>query len=270
MRFLGLDISSSSTGWSIVDVDNGSKKLVEYGLISPMGNMGVTQRLYFFGNELKKLIDKFMPNEIAVEETVLVRGPKIMRTLSRFSGVALFLAYTFQKREIPSYEPAMWKKSLGIKGNAKKPEIQLKICEAFGLVDQVKINKYLEELAEIEKNEKEMDSTISKELKMLEKDIIKSELELKKNSRDFKKLKKKEITQALTDALAQQEKDFLAKKEVLKGKKKQCAEASRDIVKRYEKMSIDIYSDSGVNADIADSLGITLKAIHDYESARKK
>lgn len=263
MRFLGLDISSTSTGWCVVDVNDSTKALVEYGLICPVGGMGVTQRLYFFGNELKKIIDKFAPNQIAAEETILVRGPKIMRTLSRFSGVALFLAYSYQKNEIPVFEPSMWKKSLCISGSAKKPEVQLKVCEAFGLIDKMKIDKYLEELREIQKDEKNIDITISKEFKLLEKDVEKSDLDFKKSSREYKRLKKKEITESMTTALSTQELELVAKKENLKIKKKQCAEAFRDIVKRYEKMSIDVYSDSGVNQDVADSLGVALKAIRD-------
>jgi Holliday junction resolvasome RuvABC endonuclease subunit len=267
MRFLGLDISSTSTGWSVVDVDDTHiKKLVEYGLICPVGGMGVTQRLYFFGNELKKIIDKFLPNEIAAEETVLVRGPKIMRTLSRFSGVALFLAYSYQKREIPCYEPSMWKKALGIKGSAKKPEIQLKVCEAFGLMDKIKIDKYLEDLVKIETDEKQIDITISKEMKLVDNEVKKAEEDLKKSTREFKRLKKKEQDTNKMLVLNAQEAELLKKKDYLKAKKKQCAEAFRDIVKRYEKISMDVYSDCGINADIADSLGVTLKAILDHES----
>ena len=276
-RFLGLDISSSSTGWNIVEVRGKSQHLVEYGLISPVGSMGVTQRLYFFGNELNKLIEKFQPHEIAVEETILVRGPKIMRTLSRFSGTALFLAYSYQKREIATYEPSSWKKNLGLKGNAKKPEIQLKVCERFDLIDRYKIGEYqliLDDLIEKEKRyKKESTLNVKKEeanLKYLEKVIKKDKSDLKKAEKFASKkrgLSEEEIEERQEsyklqeDFFKQKEINFKKEKEDFKQRKKEYRDVLREISKGFEKVSIDIYSDSGINADIADSVGVTLKAI---------
>lgn len=261
MKFLGLDVSSSSTGWNVVEADKDSKKLVDYGLISPVGNMGVTQRLYFFGNELKKLIDKHQPDEIAIEETILVRGPKIMRTLARFGGVAIFLAYSYQKREVSLYEPSMWKKSLGIKGNAKKPEIQLKICEVFSLTDKQKIDTYLDELHRIEEADKAASG--NEGFKKEEADIKQAEKTLKKHKSEFKRKKKKEITEQDSKDLEIEENALNERKLKFKESKKAFRDIEREIDKRYEKMSMDIYSDCGINPDIADSIGITLKLVNE-------
>jgi crossover junction endodeoxyribonuclease RuvC len=263
MNFLGLDISSSSTGWNIVEVDNGNKKLINYGLISPIGNMGVTQRLYFFGNELRKIIDKYQPDEIAAEETILVRGPKIMRTLSRFSGVALFLAYSYQKREICTYEPSMWKKDLGLRGSAEKPEIQLKICESFNLMEKDKIEKYSNEFNSILEQKNKVRKEEHKEVQQLNKANSKLEATFIKSKREFNKKKKKEKTEEVEKNLKELELELQLKKEILKTKKKNLQDLEREVSKKIEKMSTDIYSDSGVNPDIADSIGVTLKIIHE-------
>jgi len=107
MKVLGLDTSSNSTGWALVE-DN---KLLEYGLIKPEGAMETLQRLYFFGNEIKKIIEKYEPDEITLEEIILVHGPRTMKVLARFSGVALFQAYSYQKRDIRMYEPQVGRKN---------------------------------------------------------------------------------------------------------------------------------------------------------------
>jgi crossover junction endodeoxyribonuclease RuvC len=259
---MGLDISSSNTGWCIVDVEK-EMKLVEYGLISPVGNMGVTQRLYFFGNELKKLIEKFQPNEIAVEETILVRGPKVMRTLSRFSGVALFLAYSYQKREIQTYEPPKWKKNLSLSGFAEKAEIQLKVCEAFKLLDEQKAKIYFDLLKQIRIDKKDIQQTTSKELKTLENEFRSFEKKVLLTKKELKHKKKKEITEQDTKNVEDLEQQLVVKKDELKNKKKQCSDSLKDIEKRYGRISVDIYSDTGISNDIADSIGVSLNAIND-------
>lgn len=141
---MGLDVSSNCTGWGLIESNPIQKtlSLIGYGLIRGDSIMGTTQRLYFQGNELKKIIEKHVPDEIGIEETILVRGPKIMRTLARFSGVAIFQAYSFQKKEISVFPPSLWKKTLGIGGDATKAEVQLDICSRFNLLTQKQIDEY--------------------------------------------------------------------------------------------------------------------------------
>lgn len=283
-KFLGLDISSSSTGWNIVEICNKALRLVDYGLINPVGSMGVTQRLYFFGNELKKIIEKFQPHEIATEETILVRGPKVMRTLSRFSGTALFLAYSYQKREIPTYEPSSWKKSLGLKGNAKKSEIQLKICEEFELIEKSKIDEYQKIIDNLKMKEIKYRKENILNIKQEEADLKSFEKIVKGMRSDSRKLEKEagkkrglsseeikerqEKSDFFKKEFEERETDFKSKKEEFKQIKKKRRNALREIEKEFEKISIDVYSDCGINPDIADSIGVTLKAIN--EKAKEK
>ena len=209
MIILGLDVSSISTGWSIVSTEPSAKnslKLDNFGIIHNNSSMSVIQRLYFQSNEIKKILEKFRPDEIAMEETVFVHGPKIMKTLSRFSGIALLQCYTYNKKEVCLYEPARWKKSLNIKGNALKAEVQLKICSEFNLLNIEIINKYQQEIEKI------------------------------KNSIDeFKNIAKKQKLEKI-----------IIKKQVA------------NLAKEFDKISINIYTDCGINNDIADSIGIAL------------
>lgn len=266
--YLGLDVSSASTGWCVVEVGN-EKRLVEYGLIRPEGGMGVTQRLYFFGNELKKVIDKYQPNEIAMEETILVRGPKIMRVLSRFSGVAIYLAYSYQKRELALYEPPAWKKSLGLSGHAKKPEIQLKVCEAFRLIDGEKVKDYQKQLDQCEEDLKNVKSNQCKITKTMELEVNEARKQFEKYKKDLKKKKKNERTEEDDKLLENMENDLKTKIKTYKEQKKESNGATKEVEKKYEKVSLDIYSDSGINSDIADSCGIILCQLNKIENENK-
>jgi Holliday junction resolvasome RuvABC endonuclease subunit len=211
MIILGLDVSSSSTGWSVIEANENTVLLKEYGLIRGDSSMNSTQRLYFQGNELKKIIEKIKPDEIGIEETVLVRGPKIMRTLSRFSGVAIFQSYSYQKKDLHFFEPSQWKKYLGIGGGAKKVIVQLEICEKFNKISQKQLEQYREKIENIQN------------------EIEQCKLDLKKQGLNRKEINKK----------------------------------TKIIEKQYDHISTDIFSDCGINADIADSIGISLAVIYE-------
>jgi len=211
MKVIGLDVSSNSTGWCLIESID--LKLISYGIIRGDSSMSTNQRLYFQGNELKKLIEKYKPDEIGIEETILVRGPKIMRTLSRFSGVAIFQAYSYQKKEIYVYEPSSWKKTLGIGGNARKAVVQLDICSKFKILTEIQVEQYKQVFEKIEKEVSDF-KVIAKQQKMSRKDINKK---------------------------------------------------VKEIERQYDKASIDIYSDCGINNDIADSIGVGLAVINEIQ-----
>ena len=257
MIILGLDISSSSSGWALLD----NEKLVDYGLVKPEGAMSTTQRLYFFGNEIKKIIERCTPDEIAIEETILVRGPKIMRVLARFSGVALFQAYSYQKRDVKTYEPQVWKKRLGLQGLAIKPVVQLFICDKFDLLSSDKIEEYKNELKQVDIDKVDLRKGSKKELKQLENEILAFDKSAKEFKRMVKKKKKKEVNE---EELKKIDEDVITLKEMktnLSVKKKEVNAKIRDIDKRIEQVSMNVYSDCGINPDIADSIGVALTCL---------
>jgi crossover junction endodeoxyribonuclease RuvC len=240
MIILSLDISSTSTGWAVLETGT-TDKLVEYGLIKPDG-MDVIRRLYFFGNEIKKLIEKYKPNEICIEEVVLVRGPVIMRTLASFRGVALFQAYSYQKKDITTFEPPSWKKIIGLGGFAKKCEIQLYICEYFKLMNDEKISEY----------------------KIIIKDLLVKLNDAKKGGRQRNSL----IAKQMIDEKQKLESSDLGKNDIKKQLKliekklaKETKNAIKEIEKKIDNTSIDIYADCGVNSDVADAIGVGLAFI---------
>jgi crossover junction endodeoxyribonuclease RuvC len=245
---LGIDSSSSVTGWSLLrKTDSNEIELVDYGLISPQAPMSVTQRLYFFGNEIKKLIERLTPNEITIEETILVRGPKIMRTLARFSGVALYQAYCYQKREVMTYEPPSWKKKMGLSGHAKKPQIQLAICKRFKLLDDKKIEEYAATFSAMEEEVNKLRLEVRQKSKQFEIEIKKLHRESNENkaTREIGKVKIGEVNE--------KRKTF----------KKEADKKIKEYEKNVVEMSTNIYSDCGINPDIADSIGVAVAFIND-------
>lgn len=205
---MGLDVSTQSTGWCVLETQD-LTKIVAHGLIRGDKAMSTIQRLYLLGNELKKLLDTYQPDEIGIEEAVFIRGPKILKTLSRFAGVAIFQAYSYQKKEPHFFGPPQWKKNLGISGSSMKAEVQVEICARFNLLLPKQIETYRELFEQIKQG------------------ISTTKAEGKVN-----KTPKKELSKKL-----------------------------KEFEKQYDKISTDIYSDCGINNDIADSVGVALAVI---------
>lgn len=89
MNVLGLDISSSSTGWVLLK--NGrfyKREDTDYGWIRPSKKFSPAEKLSFFRNELIFILNETMPDMVGIEDVFLFKNPNTMKLLSRFSGVA--------------------------------------------------------------------------------------------------------------------------------------------------------------------------------------
>ena len=89
-RILSLDISASSTGWSFFY--NGS---LEYGVITTIAKHSTAKRLLEFRKALKKLLKRFKPTDIVVEDIFSSKNVNVFKLLAKFAGVAEELCKSF-------------------------------------------------------------------------------------------------------------------------------------------------------------------------------
>lgn len=136
MRIIGLD-PASTTGYGILDVNESGIKLQNFGtIISSFTNIG--QRLNYLAGRISNLIETFPTDQIAIEDTIMgISGVRTLITLGRISGVVIKECYKYAP--ISMYTPGEWKKGcgLGLKGNAKKYEVQFAVIEKF---DKLEVN----------------------------------------------------------------------------------------------------------------------------------
>lgn len=223
MKIMGIDISSKSTGWGTIQ-DN---KLLEFGKINPTGTMTSAQKLFYFHNELERIIFKQKPDIIAIEDVVQVKSVSVAKILARFNGVAIVEAYRYLQKDPIMFEPVVWKKIITGNGAAKKCEIQLRICEIYNLLPEEKIEFYKIAINNIKK---QINETIKIDLKDLKK--------------QFKKSKNIEIQKQIDNIKLQNI-------NLLKLNKK-------NALKLFDEISMKIYTESSINEDIADAIGAAL------------
>jgi Holliday junction resolvasome RuvABC endonuclease subunit len=72
IRVLGLDISSSTIGWCVIDYDNQSASLIDYGHIKPPSKAKAKGVLPYRLNQtiglMENVVNKYKPDEVAVED----------------------------------------------------------------------------------------------------------------------------------------------------------------------------------------------------------
>lgn len=90
-KILSLDISSVSTGWCFLIDD----KIKEYGIIKINSNkFDKFDRLLKFREELLKVLTKYKPEHIIIENGFFGRNIKTLKLLSNFIGVGIECCYS--------------------------------------------------------------------------------------------------------------------------------------------------------------------------------
>jgi Holliday junction resolvasome RuvABC endonuclease subunit len=134
---LGLDCSTTSTGWSIFD----NKGLAAYGVIKPDGE-DWRDRLVHQAPKLKGIIEKYQPTKIIMEDVPLngKGGLKILVVLGAVQGMILGIASSYGI-PIKFITPNEWRSKVGLfdgkRESTKREEMKQKSIELankeFGL-----------------------------------------------------------------------------------------------------------------------------------------
>lgn len=114
MRILGIDSSTTATGYAIL---NGNK-IIKSGVIKPNKALSSIERIIYIENEINALYDKYKPSFIVIEEMVAFRNANAMRILI---GLIYHLVIEFTKKEalIVLVRPSEWRKVCNIKGKGR-------------------------------------------------------------------------------------------------------------------------------------------------------
>lgn len=98
MKTLGLDISSTSTGWAVL-----SDRLVldACGVIDFNTKTPHKERMFILAETLATLLLEHKPDWVVIEDTFLKANVKVTKLLNKYSGVAIHTVYTKLGKDIP-------------------------------------------------------------------------------------------------------------------------------------------------------------------------
>ncbi len=123
MRILGIDPGIATVGYGVIDSEDGSFALIDYGTITTPADLKIPERLDIIYKEMLCLLDTFRPDNIAFEELFFAKNVKTAISVAHARGVLLTAAYQYTK-ELYEYTPLQVKQAMVGYGRADKRQIQ--------------------------------------------------------------------------------------------------------------------------------------------------
>lgn len=143
---LGLDVSSSSTGYAVLRNGRWNKSKASFGIIKTSSKDPLAQRLLSFRDQLEALLKKIKPTHVVIEDVFSGRNISTTKLLSRFSGVALEICLRRTKKEPLVITTMQVRSFLGC--GKKKENAFAYICDRYNLDwDFKKMNDVADALA---------------------------------------------------------------------------------------------------------------------------
>lgn len=121
---LGIDPGIATTGWGVIIVDQARNlSLIDYGCILTPATETLSERLLILHTELFKIIKKYRPAQVSVEELFFCKNVKTALIVGQARGVVLL---TIKSLKIPLFEftPLQIKQAVTSYGQADKNQVQ--------------------------------------------------------------------------------------------------------------------------------------------------
>ena len=132
MIVIGVDPSSTSTGYGLVEYESKSVRYIDCGCIRPKTGMKFEDRLVFIFDQFSQILDKYKPSASAVESIFFGKDADSAAKLGQARGV-LLLALRKALIPIDHYSPATVKKAIVGSGQASKDRVQFMVMRLLKL-----------------------------------------------------------------------------------------------------------------------------------------
>jgi crossover junction endodeoxyribonuclease RuvC len=123
MRILGIDCGTERTGYGVIDSDGRRHSLIDSGVIRLRTSEELARRLASIAAALRRLLETYTPEVVAVEEVFHAINTKSALKLAHVRGVALLLAAE-SGVPVAEYSPLSIKMSVSGYGRADKQQVQ--------------------------------------------------------------------------------------------------------------------------------------------------
>lgn len=133
MRVLGIDPGTLVFGYGIVDEGEEGITLVDCGVLALSARIPVEKRLCSLYHHLNQIIDRYQPDEVAVEEPFVARNARTALAVGRAQAIAM-LAAANQGLPIYRYSPTRVKGQVTSYGGSSKEQVQEMVKIQLGLV----------------------------------------------------------------------------------------------------------------------------------------
>jgi len=123
MIILGVDPGIAIVGYGVVRSENGGFSALDYGVINTPGSEETPARLAMIAGGLERIIEKYKPDAVAVEELFFTSNQKTVIRVAEARGVILLTA-TMKCGSLYEYTPLEVKQAVTGYGRADKAQMQ--------------------------------------------------------------------------------------------------------------------------------------------------
>ena len=132
MVILGLDPGTATTGYGVIRVLGNRFQMLEYGIISTPAKNPMEKRLEMIYDNLQELLQKWQPDQAAVEELFFNQNITKSITVGQARGV-LLLCCAQNNVLLAEYTPLQVKQALVGYGRADKKQMQAMVKAILNL-----------------------------------------------------------------------------------------------------------------------------------------
>tara|TARA_Y100000591_G_scaffold333124_1_gene373934 strand:+ start:1772 stop:2248 length:477 start_codon:yes stop_codon:yes gene_type:complete len=132
MRVLSIDPGLGTTGFSILESKRNKIYLLAYGTIKPNRKDKLPLRLNYLFEEMNKIMDKFVPDTLAIEDAFYRNNVKSAMILGQARGSIILSG---AQANLPIYEFAPRKVKMSVCGNgaATKEQVSFMVSKILKL-----------------------------------------------------------------------------------------------------------------------------------------
>ena len=127
MVILGIDPGLATMGYGVITAERGNFAVVDYGVVTTPKDYTLPQRLAKLENGVRELIEKFRPDNIAVEELFFSKNITNGIMVAEARGVILLTANKLVGDEVFEYTPNQIKQAITGYGGADKIQMHLMV-----------------------------------------------------------------------------------------------------------------------------------------------
>lgn len=132
MVILGIDPGTATTGFGILESAGNKLSVIDYGCIYTDSKLEMPERLDIIGENIKKIISKYKPHAVAVEELFFFKNAKTVISVGQARGVVLYIGKNM-KLDVFEYTPLQVKQAVVGYGRAEKKQMQNMVKMVLGL-----------------------------------------------------------------------------------------------------------------------------------------
>ena len=122
MILLGIDPGLATLGWGVIEAGGGRERLIEYGCILTTPDQALPERLLQIQNDMRALLARFQPEEIAFEELFFAKNVTTAFTVGAARGVSIAVCAEYTDK-LYEYTPMQVKQAVVGYGLAEKRQV---------------------------------------------------------------------------------------------------------------------------------------------------